>query len=311
MTAPTYLHIRGSLAENMVYTPRAGHESDRPGRGEEGDSAYSLVLLDREGHLLVGTTPQVIPRGCGNAHDPLRFRVRGVLPMHPEGVSYELRRGEIRLHAATFGAPPPKVSACECRKSNGVLSLHWEGAEQEGVSYSVVATMDTGRRITVARDLTASECTVDLARIPVSGRGQLLVLAHDGVRSSAVEAALIDVPARSPSVHILAPTANSRLPFGQPLSVLGSCFDMGGQLCSPETAVWLLDGERVAAGSMVAAIDALAPGSHRLTLQYGVDADKVDVSVTVKVEAPDADYREWEELMGHVTALSRSPVQGR
>jgi hypothetical protein len=311
MTAPTYLYIRGSLSENMVYTPRAGHESSRPGRREEGDSAYSLVLLDREGHMLVSVAPQIIPRGCGDAHNPLRFKVSGVLPMHPEGATYELRRGEIRLHAATIGAPPSKISAVKCRKSKGVLSLRWECAEQEGVSYSVVATMDMGRRITVARGLTASECAVDLASIPISGKGKLMVVAHDGVRSSAVEVASIDVPARPPSVHILAPPANSRLPFGQPLSVLGCCLDMGGQPCSPETAVWLLDGERVETGSMIAAIDALAPGSHRLTLQHGVDADTVDVSVTVEVEAPDIDYREWEALMADVTALSHSPVKGR
>jgi hypothetical protein len=303
VTAPTYLHIRGSLAENMVYTPRVGHESSRPGRRAEGDPAYSLVLLDREGHMLVSVAPQVTPRGCGHAHDPLRFGVRGVLPMNPEGATYELRRGEIRLHAATIGAPPPQVSAVKCRKSKGLLSLRWEGVEQEGMSYSVLAAMDTGRRITVARGLTASECAVDLARIPVAGKGKLMVVAHDGVRSSEVEVASIDVPARPPSVHILAPPANSRLPFGQPLSMLGCCLDMGGQPCSPETAVWLLDGERVATGSMVAAINALAPGSHRLTLQHGVDADTVDVSVTVEVEAPDIDYREWEALMATHTHM--------
>jgi hypothetical protein len=311
MTALTYLHIRGTLAENMVYRPRPGHESSRPGPREEGDSSYALVLLDREGRPLVSVAPQVMSRGCGSPHDPLRFKVRGVLPLHPDAATYELRRGEIRLHAATIAALPPEVSASECHSSKGVLTLRWKGAEQEGVSYSVVATMEVGRRITVARGLTASACEVDLARIPVSGKGKVIVVAHDGVRSSEVEVASIEVPGRPPSVHIIAPPANSRLPFGQPLSVLGCCLDMAGEPCSPETAVWLLDGERVATGSMVAAINALAPGSHRLTLQHGVDADSVDVSVTFDVDAPDADYREWEALMGHVSARSHVPTQSQ
>jgi hypothetical protein len=110
-------------------------------------------------------------------------------------------------------------------------------------------------------------------------------------------------------VHILAPAAEASLPFGQPVSVLGCCLDMGGQPVSPDRTVWSLDGERFAAGTLVAALESLHPGPHRLTLAYeGGDyevshKDRVEASVTLKIEEPDADYRRWEALIGdtHLT----------
>ena len=106
MPSMTYLHIRGTIAENMVYRPRPGHESSRPGRRVEGDPAYQLVLLDSEGRTLLKVAPQVNASGCGNADDPLRYRVRGVLPLHPNGVAYELRRGELLLYRTAIPVVP-------------------------------------------------------------------------------------------------------------------------------------------------------------------------------------------------------------
>jgi hypothetical protein len=293
----TYLHISGTLAENLVYRPRPGYESTRPGRRIEGNPAFQLVLLDHEHRVLVSVTPEVVARGCGLVDDPIRFRVRGALPLHPDGKSYELRRGEIRLHAVTIPPDPPVVTAPQCRTSDDKLTLHWQAAPDKITTYSVVAAMESGRRITIARGLTESAYTVDLSQIPTPGKGRLFIVASDGVRSSEVDASSIEVPARPATVHILAPAAHARLPFGQPVSVLGCCLDMEGKPCGQELAVWSLDGERFAAGSAVAAINRAQPGIHRLTLAYGSEADRVESAVSIEIEEPDADYRLWEELM--------------
>ena len=114
MSSMTYLHIRGTLAENMVYRPRPGHESARPGRRGEGDPAYQLRLLDHAGRELLTVAPQVTLRGCGSADEPRRYRVRGILPLHPDGASYELRRGDVLLYAAEIPATPPAIAAPSC-----------------------------------------------------------------------------------------------------------------------------------------------------------------------------------------------------
>ena len=58
-----------------------------------------------------------------------------------------------------------------------------------------------------------------------------------------------------------------------------------------------------AAGTLVTAFESLPPGSHRLTLAYQGEgyqvghADRVEASITLKIEEPDADYQRWEALM--------------
>ena len=315
MPAFTYLHIRGTLFENMLYQARPGYESSRPGRRAEGDPAYQLVLLDLQDRVLLGVAPQVTPHGCGSVDDPLRYRVRGVLPLHPDGAAYELRRGDIRLYRAAIPPAPPAAPTPRHKSDGSRVTLQWQPGEQPGsestsitgetgssapgITYSVLVEMESGRRITLARRLTEPNHTVDLNAIPASGKGRLILAAHDGVRSSEVEVATIDMPERPPTVHILAPAPDARLPFGQAVSVLGGCFDLAGQPCSPEHAVWSLDGERFAAGTLVTVLAGLAPGPHRLTLAYPSGAaETVEASVLLTVDEKDEGYRQWQALVG-------------
>ena len=136
------------------------------------------------------------------------------------------------------------------------------------MTYSVVAAMASGRRITVARGLCGTAFAVDVSTLPVPGKGMLHVVASDGVRSTELPLAPIDVPERAPTLHILSPAEGARVVFGQALSVLGCCLDMGGSPCAAEHAVWALDGEAFATGSMIAALDGLRSGAHRLTLAH-------------------------------------------
>jgi hypothetical protein len=307
MSGMTYLHIRGTLAENMVYRPRPGYESARPERRSEGNAEFKLVLLDSEDRELLSVAPEVISRGCGTANAPRRYRVRGSLPLHPEGVVYELRHGEVRLYRASVASAPPALEAPRCHASANGITLNWEPVTQrgskhpcgpQGTTYGVVAVMESGKRITLARGLTAPGYAVDMSRMPVAGKGMLHVAASDGVRSTEVEAGPIDVPARPPTVHILMPEADARLPFGQPVSVLGCCLDMGGQPCSTEEIVWWLDGERVAEGTLMAALDGIQAGTHELTLAHnGGQGYSIKSTIQFVIEDADGDYREWEGLM--------------
>ena len=296
MQGPTFLHIRGTLAENMVYTPRPGYESSDPGRREEGDQAFRLVLRDRGERELVSIAPQVIAR-CGQADRPLRFRVRGALPFHRNAASYELRKGESLLYRAEIATEPPTVTSPRVRRTTGKLNLHWETPIREDITYSIAVRMESGRRFTIARRIKGSSYAVDIGALPVPGKATVLILAHDGVRSSEVGAASIDVPERPHTVHIVAPAPDARLPFGQPLSVLGCYLDMAGQPCSPESAVWALDGERFATDSMVAALDRVPSGNHTLNLSCGSENNRIEASINFHVDEPDDDHRRWEELV--------------
>jgi hypothetical protein len=309
MTTLTYLHVRGTLAENLVYTPRPGYESPRPGKRFEGDPAFQLVLLDPQHRMLVNVTPEVKPLGCGAAEESLRFSVRGSLPLHPGGAAYELRKGDIVLYSVNIPSEAPMPAEPGCHHTVTGPSLKWEAkhgrpspSHAHNISYSITAVMESGKRLTLARGLKETSYSIDIKTFPFAGKGKLYLGTHDGIRSSEVEAGSIDVPARPPTVHILAPEAYARLPFGQPVSVLGCCLEMNGQPCSPEGIAWSVDGEAFAAGMNVVALEGLQSGTHRLTLSYGShdDAHHVETSVTVEIDEPSADYQMWKTLMSNM-----------
>jgi hypothetical protein len=298
----------------MVYYPRPGHESSRRARDLKGNPAFQLVLLDREDRLLLSVAPQVTPRGCGSADDAQLQGVRGELPLRPDAVAYELRQGQVRLFRAAIPPAPPKFARPVCDQSAYSCTLHWQPCEShllhEGstgsgatgaphVTYSIVAAMDSGRRITVARNLKDLTYTVDLAVMPVAGKGRLYLVASDGVRSTEVKAASIDVPARSPRLHILTPASGgASIRFGHVVSLLGCCLDMSGRPYSPADTVWYVDGERIASGTLIAAHAGLQPGSHRISFALEpAGIKRVETSIVVEVDAPDAQHREWEALM--------------
>ncbi len=324
MPTLSYLHVRGRLAENMVYSPRPGHESARPGLRGEGDPRFQLVLLDADGRVLLGIAPEVRANACGGATDPHSWGVRGVLPLRPDAAAYELRRGDVCLYRAAIAAQPPVLAGSYAHPCDNGVALHWQpcrppeprccepvtpgcgpapGDPAPGMSYSVVAAMASGRRITIARGLSGTAFAVDVSTLPVPGKGMLHLVASDGVRSTELPVASIDVPERAPTLHILWPTDGARVVFGQALSVLGCCLDMGGSPCAAEHAVWALDGEAFAAGSLVAALDGLRSGAHRLTLAHErLEADRIEQAVTFTVDEPHSDYGLWEALMADAAA---------
>jgi hypothetical protein len=78
----TYLQIRGTLYENMVYEPRSGSESTKAHRYNQTDSNVKIILLDHDNKILVDIPPQVLPRICGTFGDPTTLGIRGSLPLH-------------------------------------------------------------------------------------------------------------------------------------------------------------------------------------------------------------------------------------
>jgi hypothetical protein len=298
MTSMTYLHIRGTLSENMIYTARPGHESRRPDRRGQGNPDFELVLLSGEDHVLVRVVPEVSASSCGGTYDPMRFRVRGSLPLHPDGVAYELRRADLRLHRAAIAAEPPKIASVRCTKSEKSITLHWQGPTSQNILYSVVAQMESGRRITLDRGLRGDTFVFDPSRVPASGKGQIVVGVSDGVRSSEIGSENFTLEERAPTLHILSPQGDVHMPFGHPVSVIGCCLDASGQACPPENAFWLLDGEQFTGGSFIAIVEKPRPGKHRLTLAYGDAEARVETSIAFEIEQPDENYRQWIELMG-------------
>jgi len=297
MKPTRYLHIRGTLAANMVYTMRPGYESDQPSR-VEGDEQYRLLLLDDAERTLIDAAVQLTALACGAARTSAAFRVRGCIPLHPRAVAYELRRLDRRLfRCAIDDAPSIEHLHAQSEKVPGRLRCTWQHAPHQRVTYSIVARMASGRRFTVARRLMHDRHDVDLARIPAQGSGELLLVVNDGVRSTEVHLKTFELEPRPPELHIVAPAAASKWQFGQPISVQGICQDVEGRGFPQDSVVWELDGELLSRGRLLTVIERPAAGKHRLSLTLTQAGRTIATSVDFVVEQPDLHYEEWLRLM--------------
>lgn len=293
----TYLHISGDLSENMVYRPRPGYESSRPRRERPAESDFRVILLDNQDRVLVSALPGVSRNGCGASSDPTTFRIRAALPLHPDGVAWELRRGDIRLFRTEVPAEPPRMSAIQVKKTTGGLTLAWKRHLASKITFAVVAKMDSGKQITLIRGLKDPAFEIEWHKVPAEGKGRLFVVANDGVRSGEIEVETFVLEPRPPSVHILSPRDSARLPYGQPISVAGVCFDATGSPCPAEHFSWLLDQRPIAEGTPIAVIENPAAGKHELTLSYPWKDQRIETSAAYTVEEPDEHHRHWLDVM--------------
>lgn len=306
MPEQTYLIIRGHLDDGMTFTPAQGYESPTTRARRIPASAYRLVLLDRDEDVIAQANPDVISTCVSGAFG--RQPVRGVLPLRPGAIAYELRRGRQTLYRQTIGDPPAPIRDATPARDGDSIRLGWANDESLPVTFRIIADMEAGRRITVAQGIATREYRVDLAQLPVPGVGRLLIASDDGVRSTEVAVASIDVPRRPNRAYIVAPEADVRLPFGGPVSLVGCCLDMAGAPCSPEAAVWLLDGKPVARGRLTAVAGSLAPGRHELTLRHGGEGETAEATLTFEIDQPDDSYREWAELVAPFLAASPARI---
>jgi hypothetical protein len=298
MGTQSYLHIRGTLVDEWHYIARDGYESERAGARHRGDPQFQLVLCACDGTDIYSIAPQVIDR-CSGVEHSRRSRVRGVLPYLDEAVAYELRRAGRTVYRREIPAQPPPAPNVLVHKHEDGLTLHLQVERQNWPSsYSVIAQGESGKRYTIARTRDSMLAEIETSSIPLSGTATILVAIHDGVRSTEVEVAKLDVPERPDMALILSPDENQTLPFGQPVSVLGCYLNAAGEPQSADAMEWFLDGERLSRATAIVATEALAPGRHRLTLVCGSARDRVECSVCFVVEEPEHSDHEWMQLVG-------------
>jgi hypothetical protein len=289
----SYLQIRGSLSDNMVYHPRPGEETARPQRSLHTNPEYALVLLDKDLHVLLSVTPVVSAPACGAEREQRRFRVEGILPLHPEGRSYELRKGSACLYSAQIPANPPHIESATMVEEFDGYHLTWSGTWPTQSTHSVIARM-ASKDIVLARGLTKTSFFVERTNLRSQGSGVLVLRTSDGVRSAEYETGSIRLPPKPPQLNILIPSQGAELTYGQPLSVIGTCLDIYGRPYALDNVIWTLDDTITAKGTLVLALHHVVPGSHRLVMSAtSSEGLRAEAAVEFVVLPPTEDYRRW------------------
>jgi hypothetical protein len=219
--------------------------------------------------------------------------------LHPDAVMLRLCRGEAVLHESVIAPQPPHIGAASMERIGNDVTVRAAAEAATGLTYAVAVESESGTRLRIAEGLTEPAHVFEIGEIPMTGTVRVLVEVSDGVRSSESEAGLLDRPPVPVTVHMLAPATSAPLPFGQPVSLLGCWLDESGTTHPGDARQWFLNGEPYPTGP-IAVIDAIAAGSHRLTLAGHMPQGTDETSTEFVIAEPDHAYEDWRSLMGHL-----------
>jgi hypothetical protein len=161
-----------------------------------------------------------------------------------------------------------------------------------------VKNLTPKQRLRLARELDGYEAKLSLEEVP-GGRGQLIVLATDGLRSSFAISDPFKIEDKPPEIWITSPRDGTVFPPDQPLSLIGQAVDILGSKLPEDGLVWEVDGRTIQQGTGIAPAVGLKPGYHEtsLSFRYG---DDVAARSTVKFSI--AEYNEaqlrYRQVMG-------------
>jgi hypothetical protein len=292
----TYLRIRGTFSDDMVFVPRTGFETSYPQRSLEGDSNYALVALDALGSVLLSVVPTVSAQCCGPTGHPNVWRLSACLPLNPRTVAYELRKGGLAFHKEAIAPEPPKPPAFEVEETKSGIVVRWTATSAaREQSFSLVMEIDKGPRSTLARDIQGGKFELNWEEVPLLGTGRIYLRCHEGVRNSKTEVFKFNRPLPPPSAQIISLGDRHKHENGQLLSLVGACSDPFGREAIPEMVEWRIDGRPVAKGALIEVAECPGEGRHKIELVVRINGIEVSASQDVEVSAPSADFIAWQQ----------------
>lgn len=269
------------------------------------DNPFLVVaeLIDSADRVLHREQAQVRPDiGC-QPGDPQSFRVLAYIELREDAAAVRLMRGDLELWRSPIPAAPTldvKLSSARgAREKPLVLRLRYS-KPGEAAHVTVVYKWGERRFRTIYIGPPAPQIEIDLRALP-GGQECLLVVSYsNGLRSAHTATEPFRVPTLPPKVAVIRPDARTPVFAGTPIILEGASYDperAGG--ASPEDLTWLIDGNRVATG-LIASIDGLPAGRHKVTLAYRPGAESSTTIVVRQSREPTANaWPEWDPIDGN------------
>ena len=288
--APVYyisgeLHVGGTGSLSPVKT-QPGIVSDPIAPGD-----YALEIQDAGGQILL-SVPFIasFTNEEGEAVDTEYFHYR--LPVQPDGAKVVLKHSNDVLDTIVASANPPtaQISAPSGGETwSGEETIQWTANDLDGdlLTFTILYTPDGGDRwYPVARDLTATEYTVEAGRLPGGAGGRVMIIVTDGFHTVTAESAgAFSVPDPMPIVVIDSPADGFNFMPGDWINLSGSASLPSGP-GDDLTFIWSVDGEVVDFGSRAKIL--LEEGIYSITLDvYDDEGTQGTASVIVTVKHND------------------------
>ncbi len=298
------LAIRGVLDRTDQFRPRRLTSTTYVRQWPQVESSdLSLELVDREDRVLLRERAQVRPRHGCEPGDAREWNVTAYIALRTDAASVVLRRGDMELwRAAIPSAPRLRVTLASKRvtREHGATLRFTFSPPGEDAFLQVIYQWGERRHLVVAVVPPTDALDVNLVDLPGGKRCRLVVQYSNGLRSAGDATPFFEVPPLGPSVTIVKPSRGTTLLYGQPLELEGQVVDPerpGGPRAA-ESLAWLVN-ENVVGRGMIAGVDRLDTGRHRVVLRYeppGVEPVEAAVTVSVRRGAegvPPAD--DWDD----------------
>jgi hypothetical protein len=269
-----------------------------PGQYDQvGDGPYAIELLDGAGQALFVRRFDPFSGPQGGDHEAGAFHE--ILP-YPAGVRrIVIRHGDLILAQVPVSAHAPTARfltphADELWAGAGPFSVTWEMADADGdpLTTQVLYTSDGGETwLPVAVNLSGNAALLDGRALPGSEMARLRLRVSDGVNTTAVESEPFRVARKAPLVLILLPQAEATYPPGVPIPFSGLGSDAEDGTLGDGALSWSSDRAGGLGTGRSLFVDALAPGTHTITLTARdsdgqVSADSVRIVVGLRVLVP-------------------------
>ncbi len=300
------LVIHGRLDRAGRFTPRRCRSTPNVREWPIVHNRDTVVeLLDRSGKVLHREPALVKPVTTCDPGDAQRFRVIGYIELRNDAAVVRLMRGDLELWRSTIPGPATldlKLARTRTSRATPVrLGLRYSSPGRDA-HVTVVYQWGARRFRPIYIGRPKREIAVDLRDLPGGDECRLVVTYSNGLRSAHAATEPFRVPRLGPSVNVVRPDARTPITARTPVILEGTAFDPereGGPKAGDLT--WLIDGQEVATG-LIASVDGLRAGRHRVTLAYrgNPGAESTTNVKVVECEVPTAnDWPEWDPIAGN------------
>jgi len=272
-----FIRFDGRLWENMSFKHRSGWETEKIAkRPKEGDGAYQLQLLNKEGNVLVSVSPHVdFNDVCRqNTGELLSTRITAYIPTHPDAKEIVFLRDDLIIFRKKISKSPPKLKINDLiKEKNNKLKISWSAkhSNEKNLSFNVMYIADDGRIFPVVRNHKGSSFVVDISKLVGSKSGKFSILATDGIRSTYVTSDEISIPFKKPLINVKSPRNGEIFAADQPITLSGFVSDIGGKRLPDKGLIWYVNGKKVVEDNWQTAIDKLEPGKHTVEVNYIIE----------------------------------------
>jgi len=297
ITERTYLSLQGILLENDEFIMLSSVESNIKEEANFFEKSSKLVFqqLDSK-NVILNSLPANIAKSADSSEKSLLIQTQILL--HPETRKIILKDGDRELYISHVIENRPSISITGLGKiDENSIHVKWkaDNDDRQSLTYRVYYMIPEGRIWLLESELSETEKTIDLSKLPGSNNSRIGIAVSSGLRSDMILSDPFSVSKKPLRIIFSEPNTNEPLSPDQPIVLRGSVVDVSGQTKKPIGMTWRLNGEIIAQNVNSHVIQSLEPGEYDISLEYQHEKQKYSAEhkITISDRSDNQERLQW------------------